>query len=123
VARAPVVLLDWQNVGRGPAIADLGYFLAQNLTAAEIRDHGHGLMAGYHAELTGHGVSDFSLAQLTDSLWQALPVSFAVAASLFVLGDISNARTRELAAVMAERALAAADTYGLLDRIHHPVSI
>jgi aminoglycoside phosphotransferase (APT) family kinase protein len=122
VVRAPVVLLDWQNVGRGPAIADLGYFLAQNLTAGAIRAHAHDLMADYHAELRGHGVTGYSLEQLTDSLWQALPVSFAVAASLFVLGDLTNPRTRELAAVMAERALAAADTYGLLDRIADPIT-
>jgi aminoglycoside phosphotransferase (APT) family kinase protein len=121
-ARAPVVLLDWQNVGRGPAIADLGYFVAQNLSPTAIRDHAHELLGGYHAELVRHGVTNFSRQQMTDSLWQALPVSFAVAASLFVLGDITLPRTRELAAVMAERALAAADTLALLDRISQPAS-
>ena len=120
--RAPVVLLDWQNVGRGPAIADIGYFVAQNLTPTAIRDHADELLTSYHTELVRHGVRTFSRPQLTDSLWQALPVSFAVAASLFVLGDITLPRTRELAAVMAERALAAADTLALLDRISQPAS-
>jgi aminoglycoside phosphotransferase (APT) family kinase protein len=122
VARAPVVLLDWQNVGRGPAIADIGYFVAQNLTPTAIREHAEELLASYHAELVRHGVTNFSRRQLTDSLWQALPVSFAVAASLFVLGDTTLPRTRELAAVMAERALAAADTLGLLERISQSAS-
>jgi aminoglycoside phosphotransferase (APT) family kinase protein len=121
-ARAPVVLLDWQNVGRGPAIADIGYFVAQNLTPTAIREHADELLTSYHAELVRHGVTKFSRQQLTDSLWQALPVSFAVAASLFVLGDMTLPRTRELAAVMAERALAAADTLALLDRISQPAS-
>jgi hypothetical protein len=121
-ARAPVVLLDWQNVGRGPAIADIGYFVAQNLSPAAIREHAHDLLASYHSELVRHGVTNFSPQQLTDSLWQGLPVSFAVAASLFVLGDITLPRTRELAAVMAERALAASDTLALLDRISQPAS-
>jgi Ecdysteroid kinase-like family len=113
-----VVLLDWQNVGRGPAIADLGYFIAQNLPATAIREHAMDLLASYHSELVHHGLHEVTIEALADSLWQALPVSFAVAASLFVLGDITLPRTRELAAVMAERALVAADTLGLLDHLH-----
>jgi aminoglycoside phosphotransferase (APT) family kinase protein len=121
-ARAPVVLLDWQNVGRGPAIADIGYFLAQNLSATAIREHSKDLLASYHSELVHHGLHDVTIEALADSLWQALPVSFAVAASLFVLGDLTLPRTRELAAVMAERALAAAEALELLDRISQPAT-
>ena len=120
-ARAPVVLLDWQNVGRGPAVADLGYFIAQNLSVAQIRTGAADLLDSYHGELVRHGVSNLSRRQLGDTLWQALPISFAVAASLFVVGDPAVARTRELAAVMAERALAAADAFALLDRLDDPV--
>jgi aminoglycoside phosphotransferase (APT) family kinase protein len=109
--RAPVAIVDWQNVSRGPGVADVSYFLVQSLTAEEFRDHAEDLLAHYHRSLRGHGVRDYRFGDLAGSVRLALPVSFAVAASLFVLGDTTPGRTRELAASMAERSLAA---------LHHP---
>jgi len=116
-ARAPIVLLDWQNVSRGAPASDVAYFLAQSLTAADLRAHGEDLLACYHAELTGHGVTDFPLSELSEALRQALPVSFAVAASLAVLADLTDPRVHELAVGMGERALAAAEQMGLLHEL------
>lgn len=115
--RVPVVLLDWQNVSRGPAVADVSYFLTQNLTADDFREHRHQLLAAYHQELVAGGVTAYPLDELTASLPLAMPVTFAVAASLFVVGDVTEARTRELAATMATRALSAARVTGLLDSL------
>ena len=112
--RAPIVLLDWQNVSRGAAVSDVAYFLAQNLTVADLRAHGEDLLARYHAELVAHGVTGYSLPDLSGALRRALPVSFAVAASLAVLADLTDPRVHELAVGMGERALAAADHMGLL---------
>lgn len=117
VQRAPIVLLDWQNTSRGPAAADVAYFLAQSLTASDLAAHGEELVAGYHDELMRHGVHDLTLGDLRLSLRQALPVSFAVAASLAVLADTSDPRIGELALGMAERALAAAEHMGLYDEL------
>jgi aminoglycoside phosphotransferase (APT) family kinase protein len=105
--RVPVAIVDWQNVSRGPGVADVSYFLVQSLTAADFRDEADGLLAYYHRSLRGHGVRDYPFSQLARSVRLALPVSFAVAASLFVMGDTSPGRTRELAVCMAERSLAA----------------
>jgi hypothetical protein len=116
-ARAPIVLLDWQNVSRGAAVSDIAYFLAQSLTVPDLRDHGNDLLARYHAELVGHGATDYSLTALSAGLRRALPVSFAVAASLAVLADLTDPRVYELAVGMGERALAAADHMGLVHEL------
>jgi aminoglycoside phosphotransferase (APT) family kinase protein len=106
--RAPVAIVDWQNVSRGPGVADVCYFLVQSLTTEDFRGHADDLLAHYHRSLAGHGVRDYRFGELAGSIRLALPVSFAVAASLFVLGDTTPGRTRELAISMAERSLAAA---------------
>ena len=92
---------DWQNVSRGPGVADVSYFLVQSLTVEDFRDHADDLLAHYHCTLSGHGVSDYPFSELAGSAQLALPVSFAVAASLFVMGDTAPGRTRELAVSMA----------------------
>lgn len=111
-ARVPVVLLDWQNASRGAAASDVCYFLVQNLSMDDFRDHRADLLASYHRELVASGVAGLSLAELTGSLPFVLPVVFAVAASLFVVGNRHEVRTAELAAVMAERALSATEQIG-----------
>jgi aminoglycoside/choline kinase family phosphotransferase len=116
--RCPIVLLDWQNTSRGPGASDLAYFLAQSLRPEDLREHGDDLVAGYHAELVGHGVDELALDDLHASLRQALPVSFAVAASLAVLADTGEERIGQLALGMAERALSAAEHMGLLEELH-----
>jgi len=105
---APVAIVDWQNVSRGPGVADVSYFLVQSLTTEDFRRHAEDLLAHYHRALAFHGVRDFPFSQLARTVRLALPVSFAVAASLFVVGG-AEGRTRELGASMAERSLAAAD--------------
>lgn len=117
-ARAPVVLLDWQNVSRGAAVSDVCYFLVQNLSLDDFHLHRLDLLAAYHEELAAAGVSDVCLSELVAALPLALPVSIAVAAALFVVGDQDEPRTRELGVVMAERALFAARETGLLGLIN-----
>jgi aminoglycoside phosphotransferase (APT) family kinase protein len=109
--RAPVAIVDWQNVSRGPGVADVSYFLVQSLTVEDFRRHAEDLLRHYHRILTAQGVPDYPFGQFAGSVRLALPVSFAVAGSLFVFGDTTPGRTRELAVCMAERSLAA---------LHHP---
>lgn len=116
-SRSPVVLLDWQNVSRGPAIAELGYFLAQNLTVEDFEAHLDALLETYCLELAAHGVAGVLPAQLRAGLWQALPITFAVAAAMFVMADLTRPRALELAAVMAERAVSAAHTLDLVRQL------
>lgn len=106
--RSPVAIVDWQNVSRGPGVADVSYFLVQSLTVEDFRDQADDLLAHYHGVLVGHGVRGYPFDEFAGAARLALPVSFAVAASLFVMGDTTPGRTRELAVSMAERSLAAA---------------
>jgi hypothetical protein len=117
VARAPVVLLDWQNVSRGPAVAEIGYFLAQNLTADDFATHLDPLLGIYCEELAVHGGGTVLPTHLRDALWESLPITFVVAAAMFVMADLTRPRAVELAAVMAERAVAAAQTLDIADRL------
>ena len=47
-------LLDWAIVSRGPAMRDVGYFLAGILTAEHQRDWARDLVAFYQGELSRH---------------------------------------------------------------------
>ncbi|RBM21824.1 hypothetical protein DI005_08560 [Prauserella sp. PE36] len=106
-----VVLLDWQSLSRGACALDVSYFLAQNIPAADLEVHGEELLAGYQRGLAAAGV-EYSTERLRRAIALALPLSFAVAASLVVVADAEAERTRELAAAMAVRSLAALKHFG-----------
>lgn len=106
-----VVLLDWQSLSRGACAFDVSYFLAQNIPAEDLDVHGDELLASYQRGLAEAGV-EYSTESLRRTISLALPLSFAVAASLFVVADADGTRTRELAAAMALRSLAALKHFG-----------
>lgn len=108
---SPAVILDWQSVSRGAAVIDVAYFLAQNISATELEVRGGELLTAYRNRLACHGV-EMDTTALRDQIALAMPLTFAVASSLFVLADTSDERTRELARVMATRAAAAVDHFG-----------
>ena len=103
------VVLDWQSISRGAAALDVSYFLAQNLPTHVIASHGDALLEHYCSELAHLDVS-YSLPALRRAVALASPLTFAVAASLFVITE-EDQRTRELARVMATRAIAFAETF------------
>jgi hypothetical protein len=53
---APVIAVDWQTPGHGPAVADLAYFLGAGLLPAERVVHERALIDAYLAELATFGV-------------------------------------------------------------------
>lgn len=108
-APCEAVVLDWQSVSRGAAALDVSYFLAQNLPPEVIASHGDKLLEHYSAELSRFDIG-YPAAQLRRSVSFALPLAFAVAASLFVITD-TDERTRELARVMAARAITSAEVF------------
>lgn len=105
-------LLDWQSLSRGAAAIDVSYFLAQNLTPVALHAHGDDLLDHYLGRLADEGVH-YSTEELLRALALAMPLTFAVASSLFVLADPDHERTRMLAGVMASRAIAFVEQYGL----------
>ena len=58
--------LDWAMVARGPAMRDVGYFLAGNLTPQDQRDSGRDMLRYYREQLLAQGVRAPSEA----NLWQ-----------------------------------------------------
>jgi hypothetical protein len=51
-----VVVLDWQTVSRGPAVADLSYFLGAGLLVADRRAHEAALVDDYRRRMATMGV-------------------------------------------------------------------
>jgi hypothetical protein len=51
-----VVVLDWQTVGLGDALADVSYFLGGSLLPDDRRAHEESLVRNYWERLAGHGV-------------------------------------------------------------------
>lgn len=52
--------VDWQTVSLGPGLADVAYFIAGSLSAAERRAHEHDLVEVYFDHLRRLGVTDYS---------------------------------------------------------------
>ena len=58
--------LDWAMVARGPAMRDVGYFLAGTLTPQDQRESGRDLMSYYRDQLLACG----AVAPAAEELWQ-----------------------------------------------------
>ena len=64
---APAVVLDWQTVAVGPAVADVNTLLVGSMTTPTRRRHEMELLAEYHELLSAAGVRGLDLAQLVSS--------------------------------------------------------
>lgn len=79
--------LDWAMVARGPAMRDVGYFLAGMLTPEDQRKSGRDLMAYYRDQLLALDVSAPSAEELWQQYqWHAAYVWVGAAATL-AMGD------------------------------------
>ncbi len=61
-----LVILDWQLVGAGSGLRDLGYFLSQNLTPEARREDEERLLRLYQDTLTAHGVRGYDFDRCRD---------------------------------------------------------
>ena len=69
--------LDWQSVCRGPAIVDIGPFIAGSLQPDDRRRAEHSLLETYHAQLVANGIGDYSLARMQHDFALMLPCMLA----------------------------------------------
>lgn len=61
-----VVVIDWQAISKGGGMADVGYFLSQNLSTEDRRAHEPELLHAYHDTLVANGVTDYDYDTLVD---------------------------------------------------------
>lgn len=100
---APVVVIDWQGIGRGPGIYDLCYFLGGSLTIDDRRGHEAALVQAYHERLVQRGVTDYPF----DQLWHDYRFGHLTSCSTAVLVgatfDLANERGIALVDTLASR--------------------
>ena len=63
-ADGSIAVVDWQTISQGGSVADIGYFLSQNLSTDDRREHEADLLRAYHDALVANGVTDYSYEQL-----------------------------------------------------------
>jgi hypothetical protein len=107
---APVIL-DWQSLLLGPAMLDVGRFIAESLSPADRRQHEVELLELYHECLVAGGVPNYSLNQLQVdyrlSLARTLPGIVAWLANVDL--DRLDGRERQLMeAALGDRRLVSA---------------
>ena len=100
---APIVVIDWQGIGRGPGAYDVAYLLGGSLPIGDRREHEERLVHLYHDRIVDLGVSDYTF----DELWTDYRLSHLVNTAVPVLTggtmDLANDRGRELIGTLAER--------------------
>ncbi len=72
-----VVVLDWQSVSRGPAMADIAPFIATSLSPRNCRNHQEELLTQYTRALAEHGVPEQDADRVRQDFVLALLVRFA----------------------------------------------
>jgi Phosphotransferase enzyme family len=113
-AARPVAVVDWQTAGKGAAANDVAYFIGAGLTREARPKHEARLIAFYHRELVRHGVTGYSLADLThDYRWFCFyGMSVAFGAAMLVQ---QTARGDEMFLTMLRRHAAQARDNSALD--------
>jgi len=99
----PVVVIDWQGIGRDPGIYDLCYFLGGSLTVEDRRANERALVEAYHERLVAKGITDYPL----DTLWHDYRFGHLTSCSTAVLVgatfDLANERGKALVETLASR--------------------
>ena len=106
---SPFAVLDWQLAQRGPALGDVTYFLAGNLTTEVRRKHQDDLVRVYYEALVEHGVEGYDYETCAEDYRRgALPLFiFLVTSQESLKIEDYNKRAQELFQTMFDRYSAA----------------
>jgi hypothetical protein len=63
-ADGTVVVIDWQAISQGGGAADVGYFVSQNMSTEDRREHESDLLHAYHDTLVANGVMGYDFEDL-----------------------------------------------------------
>jgi hypothetical protein len=99
----PVVVIDWQGIGRGPGIYDLCYFLGGSLTIDDRRNHEAALVQHYHDRLVQRGITDYSFERLWHDYRFGHLTSCSTAVLIGATFDLANERGLALVDALASR--------------------
>ena len=106
---SPFAVLDWQLAQRGPALGDVTYFLAGNLTTEVRRNHQDDLVRVYYEALVEHGVEGYDYETCAEDYRGAALFLFNF--TLTSLEDVNfkdyNQRAQELMETMLDRYMTA----------------
>ena len=102
-ADQPVVVIDWQGIGRGPGVYDLCYFLGGSLTIEDRRAHETSLVQAYHDRLVQRGITAYSFEQLWHDYRFGHLTSCSTAVLVGATFDLGNERGKALVDALASR--------------------
>jgi aminoglycoside/choline kinase family phosphotransferase len=106
---SPIAIIDWQLAQRGPAMGDVTYFLAGNLTPDVRREHETDLVRAYHEALVENGVADYDYESCAEDYRRAALLLFIFVVTNqedFNIEDY-NDRAQDLLNSMLERYMTA----------------
>lgn len=101
----PIILCDWQLVGRGAAAYDVAYLLSGALAADVSEDVEQALLRGYYEALVAAGVRDHPWERFLHEYERSLLAVLQILATTNQM-DLGEARGVDLMDVWLERALA-----------------
>jgi hypothetical protein len=105
--RPEITVIDFQAISRGGAANDVGYFISQNLSVADRRDHEHELLDAYHETLEANGVTGYSRAQLFEDYKVGVMYGWVIPVLAGGSLDTSSERAQVLWTAVIERVQAA----------------
>ncbi len=103
-ADGTVAVIDWQTISEGGGAADLGYFLSQNLSTEDRREHEVDLLRGYHDELTAHGVTGYDFETLLADYRVGITCGWVIPVLAVGSLDFTSERAVALWTAVVERA-------------------
>ena len=117
-ADEPVVVIDWQGIGRGPGIYDLCYFLGGSLTIDDRRSHETTLVRNYHERLVERGITNYSFEQLWHDYRFGHLTSCSTAVLVGATFDLANERGIALVDALASRHFQAVLDHRSIELLH-----
>ncbi|MGI9621288.1 MAG: phosphotransferase [Acidimicrobiales bacterium] len=94
-ADGSVVVIDWQSISQGGGAADVGYFLSQNLSVEDRREHEDALLHTYHDRLVASGVADYPFEQFFEDY--RVGVMYGWIIPVFAVGSLDVSSERAMA--------------------------
>lgn len=94
-AQGSVVVIDWQAISVGGGAADVGYFVGQNLSTSDRREHEESLLRRYHETLLAEGVTGYEFDTFFDDYRLGLVYGWVI--PVFAVGSLDASSERAVA--------------------------